>query len=118
VAVHPAWHLDVAGKGELMPTIYVSIGNSDDKLTQAQWSEFVKDFNNLILAWEASGRVVEIHGRWASDSTSHWQNAAWCFDSHGQSEAFMQQDLQALAAKYNQDSIAWAVAETTFIQPT
>jgi hypothetical protein len=95
-----------------MITVYVSIGNSDDKLTQNDWSHF--------YAWTADRidrHAWKVHGRWFSDPSSPWQNAAWCFEIAPHAAESLKRALAATALVYRQDSIAWAVAETTFIGP-
>ena len=100
-------------------TIYISIGNSDDKLTQADWSSFVLDVDR---AFEAAVRYegARVHGRWYSLPTDPWQNACWCAewanDLAHVLEA-LQRSLIGIARMYRQDSIAWAVARTEFLTP-
>lgn len=94
-------------------TIYVSIGNSDDKLTQREWSDFFEEVVTL-----ACGYASEIHGTWASASDGPYQNACVAFDvTHPANVEVMKRELSRLAAKYRQDSIAWAEAETEFLKP-
>lgn len=103
-----------------MITVYVSIGNSDDKLSQADWSSFVLDVDR---AFESAVRYegVRVHGRWHSLATEPWQNACWCAEWHDDLahivEAFKRK-LATIAREYRQDSIAWAEATTTFLRPT
>ena len=97
------------------PTIvYVSIGNSDGKLSHAEWAEFYALAAELFSP--AQGFVKTIHGAWHSLPAQPWVNACWCveFDRITAMNAVMVA-LQALADKYRQDWIAWAVAETTVI---
>ncbi len=92
---------------------YVSIGNSDDKLTQQQWYEFVTDVRVAL------GRYgIETHGEWFSPSESPFQNACWCVVVPHAARMALQQALARLAHAYGQDSIAYAdVLFTTFIEP-
>lgn len=95
--------------------VYVSVGNSDDKLTQAQWSRFQIEVDRAVRRWGAT-----IHGVWVSQPVSEFQNACWCFETV--LSPFMKEQLQSelakLAAVYNQDAIAWAeVRDTEFISP-
>jgi hypothetical protein len=116
--------------------VYISIGNSDDKLTQAQWCEFTQSVDELLTA-------CNIHGRWFAAPDTPWQNACWCieFDPiqlysnspefcdwdgvwriHTQSTrtvyAHLQRELRRLAKRYLQDSIAWAeVPRPTLLRP-
>ena len=93
--------------------VYISIGNSDDKLTQKQWSNFVKMVDSFIRT-----RAKVVHGYWLSESSSEYQNACWCVEHElgpaGRSD--MKDVLRAYAREFNQDSIAWAeVKETQFL---
>ena len=98
---------------------YISIGNSDDKLSQMQWGKFYRKVDLLIQGYRQSG--IQVHGRWVSQSTDYWQNACWCIDT-GQITATIEGSLKAqlrdLAGQFGQDSIAWALAfETEFLSP-
>ena len=91
--------------------VYVSIGNSDDKLTQAEWSSFVARVANEVGAY-----ATVVHGAWYSLPNARWQNACWClgFDSALAVED-IREALTEARKEYRQDSVAWAVAETEFI---
>jgi hypothetical protein len=95
-------------------TVYISIGNSDDKLSQAKWAEFYRGTSlaiRQVAAW--------VHGQWVSEPASAWQNACWCIelDTPG-IVAHLKRRLGRLAHDYGQDSIAWAEAPTTaFLEP-
>ena len=87
---------------------YVSIGNSDDKLTQQEWSEYSHAVDGLL---RMHGKL---HGAWFSLPDSGYQNACWCveFSEFGQGTDF-RADLKDLARFYGQDSIAFAPVITT-----
>ena len=110
------------GSREAEVTVYISIGNSDDKLTQREWASFVGEVDSSVR-WHSQGTV---HGFWLSPSNVPWQNACWCveYEFAGDEDTWTEQAeeqkvwLQRLAAKYRQDSIAWAVAETEFLRGT
>jgi len=91
-------------------TVYVSIGNSDDKLTQREWCSFVAEVEEEI---EALAR--QIHGMWFSRPDAAWQNACWCFEPPADTRE-LKEDLAGIASLYRQDSIAWAEATTTFLK--
>jgi hypothetical protein len=100
-------------------TVYISIGNSDDKLTQAEWSSYVQDVDRLF---ESAVRYegARVHGRWHSLPHEPWQNACWCAEWHedlAPELAALKRMLAIAARDYGQDSIAWAEATTTFIEP-
>jgi hypothetical protein len=92
-------------------TVYISIGNSDDKLTQAEWSQYVVE----IIA-----RVVSIghtHGAWFSLPHTPYQNACWCVEFTSAADVAEAREVATeIREKYRQDSIAWACAETEFIR--
>ena len=101
--------------------VYISIGNSDDKLSQAQWAEY---FSNVALG--IHGRADVVHGQWVSEPASAWQNACWCVTfAHDMVVTVAGLDvlrvdlvrdrLAQLARDYRQDSIAWSEAEPEFL---
>lgn len=94
-----------------MATVYISIGNSDDKLTQAEWAAFYAHVRMAIRP-----AVDMVHGEWVSDPTSRWQNACWCVDIDDNVSRYLRADLGKIGVTYRQDSIAWApVSDTEFL---
>lgn len=53
----------------------IQVGNSDDRLSQAEWSRFVMEMRDLMHRSE-----VQIHGEWFSGPDQPWQNANWCVE--------------------------------------
>ncbi|MFG3710821.1 hypothetical protein [Micromonospora sp. NPDC047730] len=97
--------------------VYISIGNSDDKLSQAEWAEFVRRVEYVVNV-AADARGGHIHGSWRSASDTPWQNACWALQlpEDLQVTRNLSRNLAYLAGEFKQDSIAWALApETTFI---
>lgn len=94
--------------------VYISIGNSDNKLTQEEWANFQNDVHYIINDSVNYADSV-IHGRWVSLPTDPWQNACWCVEY--KHEGLSQKSRIAnCARKYRQDSVSWAEApETEFI---
>ncbi len=101
-----------------MKTIYISIGNSDDKLSQLEWHRYFAETAAAIH--RASDRADgKVHGQWTSDSTSRWQNACWRAELHPEAAERLKETLSYLAREYRQDSIAWAEAPSVeMIGPT
>lgn len=90
--------------------VYLSIGNSDDKLTQFEWSSFVHEVARDVA------RRGHVHGEWFSLPQAAYQNACWCIEfSDAANESDARQAASRLRKSYGQDSVAWAVAETEFI---
>lgn len=99
-----------------MTTVYVTIGNSDDKLSQASWSRFCDDVTYLISATARDGGRV--HAACFSGPAVPWQNAIWCVELHGNRVTALRGGLALLARRYRQDSIAWAqVDQVDMIEP-
>jgi hypothetical protein len=95
-----------------MITIYASIGNSDDKLSQCDWADYAEQFVDAITQ-----ACEQIYGVWFSESSSPFQNACVCFETGSRAAAEeLQAKLTELREQFDQDSIAWAeVPETQFI---
>lgn len=90
-------------------TVFVQIRNSDDKLTQKRWAEFVAD-----VAWTL--RHLGTHFSGLSPADKPWQNACWCVEVPDNQRDSIVARLAHVASRYEQDSIAWAEAQTTFIE--
>lgn len=50
----------------------IQIGNSDNRLTQAEWARFVMELRDLF---QRGG--IQIHGEWYAKPDVPWQNANW-----------------------------------------
>lgn len=103
-----------------MTTVYISIGNSDDKLPQLEWAQFARAVDQAVT--DAARWVgTQVHGRWYSLPTEPWQNACWCVDIDPAMTSVIEDLRNALAqmaGEWGQDSIAWAEATTEFLRPT
>ena len=96
-----------------MITVYVTIGNSDDKLTQSGWSTFVRRVDKVIE--KAAGRI---HFSGYSNPVAPWQNACWSFDLEEIQAAELRASLAMLARQCGQRAIAWAVGTNDMIWGT
>jgi hypothetical protein len=99
--------------------LYISIGNSDDELTQAKWSEFVSDVGWALGDGRAvTGKMVTAtHGVWFSAPDSRFQNACWCVELEYDALNSLRDYLAGCAREFRQESIAMArVSETEFIE--
>lgn len=92
-------------------TVYISIGNSDDKLSQSRWAEFYREVDDTISFFTGYREGSGIHGRWLSSPEDHYQNACWCAEIRNPEG--VKRQLAKIAAAYGQDSIAWTVAPVT-----
>ena len=94
-------------------TVTVQIGNSDDRLSQERWSEFIDSVAGEINRW-AGGQV---HFTGYSNPTATWQNAAWVFNVPSDKASWLKYYLTKACREFSQDSIAWTEGETIFIRP-
>jgi hypothetical protein len=97
-----------------MITYVVQIGNSDNKLSQADWALFVNALKSLL-----SNLGVQIHFFGFSSPHAAWQNCCVVFEDpqHRDEPGFEQalrEHLADLAHLFEQDSIALTCGQTEF----
>jgi hypothetical protein len=93
-------------------TVYVTIGNSDDRLTQADWADFYQYVDAAV-----DGIAAHIYGRWVSLPTARYQNACWALLLTADRREQLRRVLRRLARRYRQESIAWVEGDPTFLTP-
>lgn len=88
---------------------YISVGNSDDKLSQKQWAQMCDRISVALLG-------LETHGQWFSLPNTRFQNACWCVEVPHTSRNELLAELKQIREEFVQDSIAWAeTPDTLFI---
>ena len=95
-----------------MKTITIIIGNSDDKLSQLRWSNFVDAVDKSISQFNGKPQFSG-----GSYPDAPWQNYCWVFllsDDPNVTFCYRRQ-LAELRAKYEQDAVAWIEGGTVFI---
>jgi len=94
-------------------TVYVAIGNSDDKLPQARWAQFITLVVGLLsdqlLRPLLPGTPPLLHGEWYSLPRSTYQNACFCAEVDQADMPALRNQLAVLAAEFGQDEIALTV---------
>lgn len=94
-------------------SVFICIGNSDDKLTQREWACFQLDLR-MVVQEHADVR----HGDWHSFPDSIYQNACWCIEIREEEIPGLKAGLSKLAGFYRQGSIAYnECTDTEFIEP-
>lgn len=91
-------------------TIAIQIGNSDDRLTQAEWSEFVAAVQNAVETW-----VATIHFAGCSAGNKRWQNACWVFECGEADAASLKSEVKRIRERFRQESVAWTEGATQFV---
>lgn len=95
-----------------MSSVYVCIGNSDDKLSQEGWSSFFTHVRQLIDQYSD-----QVYGVWCSLPAEPWQNACFGFSvSDPDMREYIRTRLAHLAWEYRQDWISWTEAETEIVE--
>lgn len=89
-------------------TCSILIGNSDNKLTQKEWSAYVKE-----VSWLVDMLVENIYFSGGSNGDSEYQT--WCIVFELKNEENFRYHLNNIRKKYKQDSIAFVKGDTEFI---
>lgn len=93
-----------------MKTITIQIGNSDDRLAQTKWSQFVKAVGYWVHALSK-----EVHFFGTSNGDSVYQNCCWvCVMDDGPMQ-ILREHLLEIKSVYLQDSISWIEGTAEFI---
>jgi hypothetical protein len=91
-------------------TITVQIGNSDDKLTQSEWSDYVDNTKRYIQSF-----CEKMHFFGGSATYKSYQNVAFVFEIRDRYIEELEQKLKEIRESFKQDSIAWSESVTKFI---
>ncbi len=93
-----------------MKTITLQLGNTDNKLTQQEWAEFVRRMRGVIESHE-----VTIHFFGAPPNWEPWQNVAWVLDCEEGILPDLKAAIRELRSGFRQKSVAWTEGVTEFI---
>ena len=93
-----------------MKTIVVQIGNSDNKLPQAEWADFVRQVDGII---REQAKAVHFFG--GTENWASWQRVCWVFDCDGARSAILKTHLTEIRKKFRQDAAAFTEGETEFV---
>jgi hypothetical protein len=88
--------------------VYISIGNSDDELTQKEWADYCFEVQEAVELWGS-----QTHGVWFSLPSTPWQNGCWCFEIEDSKINHMKRRLEVLAKNFRQDWISWVQTPVT-----
>jgi hypothetical protein len=93
----------------MVKTLTVLIGNSDNKLSQSEWSYFCKELQRIVSDYG------QIHFFGFSNPDSPFQNACIVAVISERWDSEVENLLEKLKVKYNQDSIAIVWGDTQFL---
>lgn len=89
-------------------TVTIQIGNTDNKLTQQEWSQFVLEMREIIHQ-----HLGTVHFFGGSATYEPWQNVCWVVEASALEE--FRKEATALRQKYKQDSVAFTIGNTEFV---
>lgn len=92
-------------------TIVIQIGNSDDKLSQGQWAEYVTGLRLVVVSFAPT-----IHFSGGSPCDARWQNFCIVGEIAVQNLPAFDAELRELAKSFDQESIAVIIGETAFVK--
>lgn len=90
--------------------ISVQAGNSDNKLTQWQWSYFVRQLNDILAAYQTAR-----HFFGGSETYAKWQNVCWVCEVKAEEIESLKQALRDCRESYQQDSVCLLVGQAEFV---
>ena len=89
--------------------ISVQAGNSDNKLTQREWSNFVTELTNILCRYQTAQHFFGGAPTWAP-----WQNVCFVCEVDSVSDELLS-DLKACREKYKQDSVCLLAGNAQFV---
>lgn len=90
--------------------ISVQAGNSDNKLTQQEWSEFVNELGGILAVHETAR-----HFFGGSETYRPWQNVCWVCDVNAEDLESLKGQLRESRRDYRQTSVCLLVGKAEFI---
>lgn len=93
-------------------TCFVAIGNSDNNLSQAEWSDFWHEIHNGLHNFAS-----QQFGEWQTATSAVRQSACWGLQVPDENLDAFRDYLSKVAGRYRQDSIALSIGETEMIAP-
>lgn len=95
--------------------VSIQIGNSDDKLSQRQWSNYVSDMAEAISHYSK-----DIHFSGGAEGWRPWQNYCWIIElpDHSLMSGFigdLVNEIIDCRKRYNQESVALSWGKTLFV---
>lgn len=91
-------------------TVTIQIGNTDGKLTHAQWVLFLTVVNDAIQK-----RKLPTHFHGFPPATAPWVNACWVVSVPESERVALMADLVMIRKAYKQESVAWTEGITEFV---
>ena len=94
-----------------LKTVVIQIGNSDDKLSQREWSGYVNDVGEAVDQYQYA-----VHFSGGPSTSAYWQNYCWVLVVRDEDMVKFFERLQVLRKCFKQDSIAVTIGDTQFME--
>jgi hypothetical protein len=91
-------------------TVHIAIGNSDDKLSQHEWSLYVQELRTTLRSF-----ADVVHGVWFSAPDTAYQNCCVAVEVQPDLMDGLRAALLDLRRKYRQKSVAVNMSDTEFV---
>ena len=92
-----------------MKTVTILAGNSDDKLSQKEWSRLISSIEAAILP----GVLPHFCG--FTSTGSRYQTACWVIETEERTIDDLRSTVKNIREAYKQDSVAMIVGEVEFV---
>lgn|SRR5678815_4410451 len=87
-----------------MTTVWISIDNSHDQMSQPLWREYIKEIDRAVTVHAIGDKAIMVH----SLPTSEYMGCHWCLQI---SDDFLMSNLQNklkdIAQRFNQSHVTW-----------
>jgi hypothetical protein len=93
-----------------MKSISLLMSNTDNKLSQQQWHDFIAASKQAVRS-----ACAEFHFFGAPPNWERHQNAAFVFTLEDESIHTLKEKMKSIRSEYNQDSVAWLEGDTVFL---
>lgn len=91
-------------------TVTIQIGNSDDKLSQSEWSHYVCYMRVVVEEY-----ATKVHFSGLSDGDAPWQNACWVIEPIEDDISDLVIDIRRVRKMFRQESMAITVGTTRMV---
>ena len=99
---------------DVLLTITIQIGNTDNRLSQQEWDSFCNSIYRSIVHY-TNNLDNPIQFSAPSVGWANWQNAAWVFLCENSRSGSLRKIITETRKNYKQDSVAWTEGKTSFI---
>lgn len=92
-----------------MSTVVIQVGNTDDKLSQREWSAYIKQVRGVV-----GSHCGQVHFDGGSSCDSPWQNLCIVAEIYDPDRQALLDNLKRVRRLFNQDSVAVIFGEVIF----